>query len=243
MSAKDAARKKKKAEELKRVRARLEAKKEEAPALPMTGEEFTEMAELLASIDEDFYPMDASEADGLMTAVQLLPRPPENKEWIALVFSTDEKEGTTGDVQTDKRLRALLLKRFKEIGQNLKDSVPLDPLYFDLEHEDGTPVEGKEAIECLEPFALGFLEGAQLWPGILNTDSAVIGDALHGILRHLPEDALGDFAPVKETLDKEVPLEDLPAALSDMTTCLAEIATVTKGYPMPELCENPEAEE
>ena len=51
------------------------------------------------------------------------------------------------------------------------------------------------------------------------------------------------FAQVKTILDKEAPLEDLPSALSDMVSCLAEIAHETKGYDLPELNEPEEGEE
>jgi uncharacterized protein len=102
---------------------------------------------------------------------------------------------------------------------------------------------GKAAIEALEPFALGFLEAAQTWPGILDTNSRAVARSLHGVLRHLPEETLGDFAQVKKILDKDAPLEDLPSALSDMVSCLAEIAHETKGYDLPELNEPEDGEE
>ena len=122
-------------------------------------------------------------------------------------------------------------------------------MYHGAEHkcinciEKGRPLTGKAAIEALEPFALGFLEAAQTWPGILDTNSRAVARSLHGVLRHLPEEALGDFAQVKTILDKEAPLEDLPSALSDMVSCLAEIAHETKGYDLPELNEPEEGEE
>lgn len=210
----------------------------------MTDEEFMEADELLASIPENAEAMDLAEADGFMTALQLLEEPPETKEWIARVFSTaGKKDASTGSPQGDKRLRALLLKRFKQIGAQLESSTPLDPVYFDPEDEKGRPLKGKEAIVALEPFALGFLEGAQSRSGILDSDSRQIARALHGILRHLPKEALGDFAKAKEILDKEAPLEDLPSALSDMVSCLAEIAFETKGYALPELNEPESGEE
>ena len=84
---------------------------------------------------------------------------------------------------------------------------------------------------------------SQTWPGILDTNSRAVARSLHGVLRHLPEEALGDFAQVKTILDKEAPLEDLPSALSDMVSCLAEIAHETKGYDLPELNEPEEGEE
>lgn len=61
---------------------------------------------------------------------------------------------------SDKRLRALLLKRFHQIGDQLAQAVPLDPVYFEAEDEKGRPLIGKAAIEALEPFALGFLEAS-----------------------------------------------------------------------------------
>lgn len=179
-----------------------------------------------------------------MTAVQLLPKTPETKDWLPHILSTiGAKDAGTGSAASDKRLRALLLKRFHQIGDQLTQAVPLDPVYFEAEDEKGRPLTGKAAIEALEPFALGFLEAAQTWPGILDTNSRAVARSLHGVLRHLPEEALGDFAQVKTILDKEAPLEDLPSALSDMVSCLAEIAHETKGYDLPELNEPEEGEE
>lgn len=210
----------------------------------MSEGEFVEADELLASIPVSAEAMDLSEADGFMTALQLLEEPVETKEWIARVFSTvGKKDVSTGSAQGDKRLRALLLKRFKQIGSQLRSSVPLDPVYFDAEDDKGRPLKGKAAISALEPFALGFLEGAQSRSGILDSDSRQIARSLHGILRHLPKEAIGDFAKTKEILDKEAPLDDLPSALSDMVSCLAEIAFETKGYPLPELNEPESGEE
>lgn len=61
-----------------------------------------------------------------------------------------------------------------------------------------------------------------------------------GILRHLPQESLGDLEKSKEFLDKEVPLDNLPEALSDLASCVAQIAKATHGYEMPELDENKE---
>ena len=85
-------------------------------------------------------------------------------------------------------------------------SIPVEAEAMDLA-EKGRPLIGKAAIEALEPFALGFLEAAQTWPGILDTNSRAVARSLHGVLRHLPEEALGDFAQVKTILDKDAPLE------------------------------------
>ena len=125
----------------------------------VTDDEFVETDELLASIPVEAEAMDLAEADGFMTAVQLLPKTPETKDWLPHILSTiGAKDAGTGSAASDKRLRALLLKRFHQIGDQLTQAVPLDPVYFEAEDEKGRPLTGKAAIEALEPFALGFLE-------------------------------------------------------------------------------------
>lgn len=204
---------------------------------PLKPEEYVQMDELLAEIPDAFGPMDAAEADGFMTAVQLLPSIPQTRDWLKWILSTNGEESTTGAQEKDKLLRSLLIRRFNEIGQTLKESRLIDPVYFDVEDENGERITGKDSLISLQPFALGFLEAGQIWSGLLDTDSSNVALALHGILRHLPEESLGDFAATKAELDKEAPLEDLPAALSDLASCVAEIAWEIKGYPIPELCE------
>ena len=41
---------------------------------PLKEEEFVELDELLAQLDEESMPMDASQADGFLTALCLLPK-------------------------------------------------------------------------------------------------------------------------------------------------------------------------
>ena len=79
----------------------------------VTDDEFVETDELLASIPVEAEAMDLAEADGFMTAVQLLPKTPETKDWLPHILSTvGAKDAGTGNAASDKRLRALLLKRF-----------------------------------------------------------------------------------------------------------------------------------
>ena len=104
----------------------------------MTVDELSELDELLASVDESAEPMDASEADGFMTAIQLLPTLPDTRSWLGRILSTNGKaSASTGSASEDKRLRELLIKRFREIGETLANSQPLDPIYFDAEDERG----------------------------------------------------------------------------------------------------------
>ena len=104
----------------------------------VTDDEFVETDELLASIPVEAEAMDLAEADGFMTAVQLLPKTPETKDWLPHILSTvGAKDAGTGNAASDKRLRALLLKRFHQIGDQLAQAVPLDPVYFEAEDEKG----------------------------------------------------------------------------------------------------------
>ena len=97
----------------------------------VTDDEFVETDELLASIPVEAEAMDLAEADGFMTAVQLLPKTPETKDWLPHILSTvGAKDAGTGNAASDKRLRALLLKRFHQIGDQLAQAVPLDPVYL-----------------------------------------------------------------------------------------------------------------
>lgn len=195
----------------------------------LSEEELSELDELLAEIPQEYEAMDLAEADGFITAILLLPEQPATREWISYVVSTVGKGGTTADKSKDKKIRELLISRFNEVAERLKNSVLIDPVYFDLEDEKN--------YDALEPFALGFLEACQLWPGITDTESTKISSALHGIFRHLPQESLGDFAATKIELDKVDPLGNLLAALSDVSSCVAEIALINKGYPLPELVE------
>lgn len=201
-------------------------------------DEMGELDELLASMDEKYQSMDASEADGFMTAVQLLPNKIPTRQWLSPILSTVDLTPKFQDPQKEKRLVSLLRKRFEEIGETLKNSELIDPIIFDVEDDLGNVIEGKESLRALEPFALGFLEANQRWEGLLESENPKISESLIGILRHLPQESLGDLEKSKEILDKEVPLDNLPEALSDLASCVAQIAKATHGYEMPELDEN-----
>lgn len=203
----------------------------------LTPEELQEMDELLAQIDEKFNSMDAAEADGFMTAIELISSEKVGSDWMEEILAPGSKGGTTGNTQKDRRLRELLNRRRNEIRSTLQNAEPLDPVYFDVEDGTGKVLEGKDAIVALEPFAMGFLEAAQKWPDLLESESTQIAAALLGIFRHLPQDALGDLVTIKEDLDKKAPLNDLPEALSDLASCVAVIAQVSKGYDLPSLNE------
>ena len=54
---------------------------------PLKADEFVELDELLAQFDDDSLPMDASEADGFLTALCLLPNEVSPMDWMPIVFN------------------------------------------------------------------------------------------------------------------------------------------------------------
>lgn len=197
---------------------------------PLTNAELTELDELLAQLDEKNIAMDASEADGFMTAVLLLPNEVLPKDWMPCIFSADPLHAHLLSPKKQNRLEELLYRRYLDIDHTLSQGDALDPIVFDPEDDEGNLLQGEESIVALQPFALGFLAAAQTWNGLIDTDNEKIASALVGIWRHLPEEALGDFREIQQTLLSESPLEDLDDAIKDLALSVAEIASVTRGF-------------
>lgn len=101
----------------------------------MTADELSELDELLALVDESAEPMDCVGSRRFYDRmIQLLPTLPDTRSWLGRILSTNGKaSASTGSASEDKRLRELLIKRFREIGETLANSQPLDPIYFDAE--------------------------------------------------------------------------------------------------------------
>lgn len=198
---------------------------------PLTPAEFVELDELLAAIPEPYEPMDAATLDGFLVALLLLPAEPATAEWLLLVFDAEGRpDAVPADPQAAHHLPELVLRRYHELDATLGARNPIDPVVFELEDERGRPLGGIAGVAALEPFALGFLDAAQRWPGLLDSDDEQIAAALIGILRHLPEESLGDLLEARYELDVEAPLANLDAAITDLAGCVAEIAAITRGF-------------
>lgn len=65
----------------------------------VTDDEFVEADELLASIPVEAEAMDLAEADGFMTAVQLLPKTPETKDWLPHICRLLERKMPAPEVR------------------------------------------------------------------------------------------------------------------------------------------------
>lgn len=198
---------------------------------PLTDDEFVEIGELLASIPEPWESMEPDRMDGFLTAIVLLPEPVSASAWMPFVFDEEGRPDAMLVNEADqRRLEDLVYRRYRTIENDLSRCRAIDPIVYDVEDESGRPVGGWEAIAALEPFAAGFLEAMNRWPGLRETGNELVDSALLGILRHLPEELLGDMQEVKEELEFESPLENLKQALEDLAESVAEIASVTRGF-------------
>ena len=193
-------------------------------------DEFVELDELLAQLDEDSLAMDASQADGFLTPLCLLPQEVPPTEWMPLIFCAPTAKPSVLKEPLQTRLEELLYRRYREINHRLAQRQPIDPIVFDPEDDNGEPLTGEDEIVALQPFASGFLTAAQKWSGLLDSDNPEVTSALVGVWRHLPEEEIGDFASVRDELLSESPLENLDDAIEDIAICIKQIASVTRGF-------------
>lgn len=202
---------------------------------PLSDEEFIELGELLASLPEKFEPMEADRMDGFLTALVLLPEPVPPSDWMPYIFDEEgNPHATLPDENDQVRLEDLIYRRYRSIENTLSRCEALDPIVYDVEDDNGRILSGWEGIAALEPFAAGFLEAMNRWPDLRETKSELVDSALLGVLRHLPEDLIGDMQEVKEELEFESPLENLKQATNDLAESIAEIASVTRGFTLRE---------
>ena len=197
---------------------------------PLTDDEFVEIGELLASIPEPFEPMEPDRMDGFLTALLLLPEEPSPQAWMPWIFDAEGRpEAKLADERDQDRLEELVYRRYRSIDRTICQRKPLDPILYEIEDERGHAVRGWEGIAAVEPFAVGFWEAADRWPGLLDHEDPLVQSALLGILRHLPDDLAGDLLDVKHDLELESPLENLDQTVEDIAVSVAEIASVTRG--------------
>lgn len=197
---------------------------------PLKDDEFVELDELLTQLDEKNMAMDASQADGFLTALCLLPNEVSPTEWMPMILSAPSAKSSKLPPPQQTRLEELLYRRYREINSCLAHLKLIDPIVFEPEDENGKPLQGESEVVALEPFASGFLTAAQRWSGLLDSDDPAITSALVGVWRHLPEEEIGDFAEIRDELLSESPLENLDDAIEDIAVCIKQIASVTRGF-------------
>lgn len=203
---------------------------------PLSDDEFVELGELLAAMPEPFEPMEADHMDGYLTAIACLPvsDAPQPSAWMPFVFDAEGREDALlTDARDQDRLEELIFRRWRMIDARIRRQEPCDPIVYEIEDDRGHPVRGFDGIAALAPFAAGFLEGMDRWPGLRESGDELVTSALLGILRHLPEELIGDLEAIRNDLDLESPLENLDQAIEDIAESVAEICTVTRGITKP----------
>lgn len=203
---------------------------------PLSDDEFVELGELLAAMPEPFEPMEADHMDGYLTAIACLPvsAAPQPSGWMPFIFDAEGREDAAlEDPRDQDRLEELIFRRWRMIDGRIRRQEPCDPIVYEIEDDRGHPVCGFDGIAAIAPFAAGFLEGMDRWPGLRESGDELVTSALLGILRHLPEELIGDLEEIRNDLDLESPLENLGQAIEDIAESVAEICTVTRGITKP----------
>ena len=199
---------------------------------PLKANEFVELGELLASIPEPFEPMEPDYLDGFLTALLCLPEEPSPSEWMPFIFDSQARaEARITNDEDQDRLEELIYRRYRSIDLTLAKCRPIDPIIYEIEDNRGHPItKGASSVAAVIPFALGFSEVINRWEGLKDSDTDQFIGGLLGILRHLPDDVIGDLKDIKEELDMESPIEDLDQALEDLAESVAEIVETTRGF-------------
>ena len=194
--------------------------------LPLCPNEFVELSELLAAIPEPFEPMEADRLDGYLAALALLPQGVPPSRWMPYVFDGDARpDAGLSDPTSQRRLEDLVFRRSRSIEADLAACRPLDPIIF-----EGDEPLSRGSLAPVAPFAAGFLEAMNLFPGLKDSGDPLIESALIGILRYLPPPLLGDMDEIVEELEEETPVDDVDEALEDIAESCAEIAAATRGF-------------
>lgn len=180
--------------------------------------ELNELQSLLESLPEDSAAMDAGVLDGYLTAAALNPAKPSDEDVLPYIFSQDGDPEAIPDMP---RLFELIDMRRREIEASLAAGGGLDPIIFPLaDDNDEEILEGEEAIAAIEPWAMGFIYGWELWPEDATEDEEIL-ELLRPISRCIPEE---NYSPDDETPEAAEKLktfleglhrEDDPTTLED----------------------------
>jgi uncharacterized protein len=195
---------------------------------PLTDAEIEELDRLLASVPEDYDPLDVGMLDGFLAGVLLNPRAIAEAEWLPRVF---DAQGQAGAAPSDPaRALDLIRRREREIAAAIAARDAFEPVIFPLaDDETDEPLTGADGIAALEPWAVGFMNALETFPGVLEHADPALWRPLAGVLRHLPaEDQEGELAELKAAIEHEAPLADLDEALEHLIVAVLEVADVTR---------------
>jgi uncharacterized protein len=194
-------------------------------------DEIDRLGELLAKIPEPFIPMEADMLDGYLTALALMKNPPEQQDWMPLIFDMEGRERAHLKEPEQSELRKLILRRGGQLEAAILNEKPIDPIIYEAEDDEGNPIDGPESIEALSSFSNGFSAACSMWPELLKNQSKAVQAAVVGILRYETkdeEDADEETHSILSDIDESVAFLNLDEAVADLEACVQEIAEVTR---------------
>lgn len=112
----------------------------------MTEEEISELDAFLLSDACGQDALSIDEAHGYLTALQLMPKMPEQSEWLDTVWGTPSFSGE----EQHQRLGALLEAMRSEIAESLERHEPFEPMVVEMD------IDG-QLVEAYEGWCYGFM--------------------------------------------------------------------------------------
>jgi uncharacterized protein len=193
--------------------------------------ELDELAALLHATPEPLVPLDVPMLDGFLAGVLVQPRIVERGQWLAPVFDMDGARPLPADHDSAWRARVetLIERRRDALAAAISEDGFFDPVLVDVEQLP--PASEYDAVQspisrALLPWAAGFQYAQDCFPELEDNADDAAGAALSRIYRHLPSEGADEKALVA-TLDRELPLADLDAAIDDLVNATVELWDLT----------------
>lgn len=148
---------------------------------PLSAEELDWLDDIIMKHGNEAGVLDASELDGLLTAVLSAPTPVAAADWQAAIWGG--KTPAWGSAGEQQRFSSLIAQHMNDIAERLRDYPDqFEPLF-------GTREEEGEEFTIVEEWCIGFMKGVDLadWsslPDALQSDLQAI--ALHGREENIP---------------------------------------------------------
>ncbi len=220
---------KKEKSKAKKKTARTAEKKQYKYGPPLTEEEAEELGELIAELAEGDSLQDIGETDGFMLGMRIHPSSPPVREMLGMMFPFYNNDDLEAEPKRE-RLRKLLLRRYEDIGKQLRNSEIFEPYYGVDGDEETLTVEQQE--EYLAPFISIFLQVISQVEEreILDDGKWVVGlTKLLSIFSDLEE--VSEEEQVALNIEKEI-VTSAEDVLCQLASAIALIASSLRGYPL-----------
>ncbi|MFG5408836.1 UPF0149 family protein [Piscinibacter sakaiensis] len=188
--------------------------------------------------------------DGYLCGVLVQPVLLAPEDWLPPIFDLEGRPLPDDvDPAWQARCTALILRRHAALNRSIVEDGGFDPLVL-VDDPDAVPDEGdgdgaaadpaeppldpadpaaiRAAItRSVEPWVGGFEHATLCFPALTELDDEDVALALARLFRHLPPQS-DEEREVIETLDRELPLPDLDAALDELVGAVADLADLTQ---------------